>query len=147
MNQETREEYLETIYKISGGSTERSVRTGEIAKAMNLAPPSVTEILPLLEEEGYLVYKPYYGVKLTSKGLDIGMRIVRTHRVLEVFLDEYFDLDVEDMHEKACQMEHIFDKEMIDEMCKRLGAPTRCPHGNDIPACDKTECPVEGDSH
>ncbi len=146
MNRETREEYLETIYKISGGSTDSPVRTGEIAKEMDLSPPTVTEILPQLEEEGYLKYKPYYGVTLTKKGLEIGMIIVRTHRVLEVFLQQYFSLEPEDMHEKACQMEHIFDIDMIDEMCKRLGAPAKCPHGNDIPGCNKDNCPLEGDS-
>ncbi len=145
MNRETREEYLETIYKISDGSTESSVRTGEIAKEMGLSPPTVTEILPQLEEQGYLNYKPYYGVTLTKKGLDVGMTIVRTHRVLEVFLKKYFSLPPEEMHQKACQMEHIFDIDMIDEMCKRMGAPTKCPHGNDIPGCKKDSCPLEGD--
>ncbi len=143
MNRETREEYLEAIFKLSNGSSDKSVRTGEIAKHMGLAPPSVTEILPLLEDEGYITYKPYYGVKLTEKGRDVGMNIVRTHRVLEVFLDKYFSLPMEDMHEKACQMEHIFDKEMIDEMCEKLGAPIKCPHGNEIPSCEKNICPLD----
>ena len=142
MNKETREEYLETIYKISGGSTEKSVHTGEIAKEMGLAPPSVTEVLPMLEESGYISYKPYYGVKLTEKGRKEGMQILRTHRVLEVFLERYFSLEPDAMHEKACQMEHIFDSDMIDEMCKRLGAPNKCPHGNEIPGCNKDNCPV-----
>ncbi len=141
MNRETREEYLETIYKISGGSVDRPVHTGEIAKKMELSPPTVTEILPLLEKEGYLRYKPYHGVKLTQKGRHLGMTIVRNHRVLEVFLDQYFSISKDKIHEKACQMEHIFDKDMINEMCKRLGAPTKCPHGNDIPECDKENCP------
>ncbi|MFW6142543.1 MAG: metal-dependent transcriptional regulator [Candidatus Saliniplasma sp.] len=145
MNRETSEEYLETIYKLSNGSTEESVRTGEIAKEMGFAPATVTEVLPKLEEEGYLVYRPYYGVTLTKKGLDLGMNVVRIHRVLEVFLERYFSLDSEQLHEKACLMEHIFDKDMIDEMCKRLGGPTECPHGNEIPSCRKKNCPLEGD--
>lgn len=142
MNKETCEEYLEAIYKLSGASCKSAVKTGEIAKEMGLSPPTVTEILPLLEKEGYLTYKPYYGVKLTEKGMIMGMGIVRKHRVLEVFLDRYFSLDTDDMHDKACQMEHIFDMDMIDEMCKRLGGPTECPHGNEIPGCNKESCPL-----
>ncbi len=145
MNRETREEYLEAIFKLSGGSKEHSVRTGEIAKEMGYSPPSVTEVLQNLKEEGYIEYKPYYGVKLTDKGREVGKRIVRTHRVLEVFLDRYFSLPPEDMHDKACQMEHIFDIEMIDEMCERLGAPEVCPHGNEIPSCGKVSCPMGDD--
>ncbi|MFO7792527.1 MAG: metal-dependent transcriptional regulator [Candidatus Saliniplasma sp.] len=145
MNKETREEYLENIYKLSLEREKEKVKTGEIADKMGLSPPTVTEVLPVLDEEGYIEYIPYYGVKLTEDGVNLGKNIVRTHRVLEVFLKRYFSLDQDQLHEKACQMEHIFDEEMIDEMCKRLGAPGRCPHGKKIPSCDFEECPVEGD--
>jgi Mn-dependent DtxR family transcriptional regulator len=39
-------------------------------------------------------------------------------------------------------MEHIFDTDMIDTICERMGAPTKCPHGNVIPKCKRSECPV-----
>ncbi|MFO7678279.1 MAG: metal-dependent transcriptional regulator [Thermoplasmatota archaeon] len=145
MNLETCEEYLETIYKISNGSVRKLVKTGEIAKKMGLSPPTVTEVLPILEKQGYLTYKPYYGIILTEKGMKMGRKIVRTHRILEVFLQEYFSMDLTTMHNKACQLEHIFDSAMINEMCKKLGAPTKCPHGNDIPTCTNKYCPLETD--
>lgn len=145
MNQETCEEYLESIYILTNGSVKKIVKTGEIAKKMGLTPPTVTEVLPNLEKKGYLTYKPYYGIQLTKKGIKIGRSIVRTHRVLEVFLHQYFSMDLNTLHTKACQLEHIFDSKMIDEICKRLGAPTKCPHGNDIPSCYNKHCPVQGD--
>jgi DtxR family transcriptional regulator, Mn-dependent transcriptional regulator len=145
MNQETCEEYLETIYKISNGSLKRAVHTGEIAKKIGVSPPTVTEVLPILEKKGYLSYKPYYGVQLTEDGLTLGKTIVRTHRILEVFLKKNFSMDLATMHEKACQMEHIFDSAMIDELCKKLGAPHKCPDGNNIPKCTKQSCPLEND--
>ncbi len=147
MNKETIEEYLETIFKLTlqKGKDEENVKTGEIADHLGLSPPTVTEVLPVLEEMGYITYKPYYGVKLTEEGRNIGERIVRTHRVLEVFLDRYFSIDSGKIHEKACQMEHIFDIDMINEMCKRLDAPTKCPHGKPIPECHISKCPVKGD--
>lgn len=143
MNPETIEEYLETIYKISNGSLKQPVRTLEIAKKMNLKPSTVTEALPILKKEGYLLYKPYYGVILTKKGKKMGRNIVRKHRVLEVFLEQYFSLDKNKMHDKACQMEHIFDSEMINKLCKELGAPNICPDGHRIPSCHKKNCPLE----
>ncbi|MBS3816672.1 MAG: metal-dependent transcriptional regulator [Candidatus Thermoplasmatota archaeon] len=145
MNKETREEYLETLYKLSLKADGKKIKTGEIAEELGVKPPTVTEVLPRLEEEGCLEYRPYQGVKLTGKGLTEGKRIVRTHRVIEVFLDEYFSISGQTLHEKACEMEHIFDLEMINEMCERLGAPEECPHGNEIPPCDIEICPVEGD--
>lgn len=145
MNKDTKEEYLEALYKLYTNS--ESIKTGKIAEALEVSPPTVTEVLPVLEEEGYLKYKPYYGVKLTDKGLEEGRRLVRTHRVLEVFLDKYFSLDKSRIHEKACQMEHIFDMDMINLICKRMGAPEVCPHGKKIPPCDLEECPVGDDEN
>ncbi|MBS3781191.1 MAG: metal-dependent transcriptional regulator [Candidatus Thermoplasmatota archaeon] len=142
MNKETKEEYLETLYKLSSKEGKEKIKTSEIAEDLSISSPSVTEILPKLEQEGYIIYQPYHGVELTDKGRKEGRKIVRTHRVLEVFLDEFFDISDDKMHEKACELEHIFDMEMIDEICERMGAPSVCPHGNEIPSCPNEDCPV-----
>ncbi len=143
MRKENKEEYLETLYKLYEEGKKDKIKTGEIAEHLDVSPPTVTEVLPLLEEDGYLEYIPYYGVKLTEKGYNEGKRIVRSHRVLEVFLKKYFSLDDEVLHEKACQMEHIFTEDMIDIICEELGRPNRCPHGNEIPECGKDCCPID----
>ncbi len=140
MKKETEEEYLETLYKLYKDSKEDKIKTGEIADHLGVSPPTVTEVLPMLEEKGYLEYIPYYGVKLSDKGHKEGERIVRSHRVLEVFLFRYFSLEHEILHEKACQLEHIFNSEMIDILCDKLGRPKRCPHGNEIPTCGQNCC-------
>lgn len=146
MNKETREEYLETLYKLSiknkGG---RNIRTNEIAEMLNVSPSTVTEVLPILEKDGYAEYLPYYGVKLTEKGRELGKRIVRTHRLIEVFLNRFFTIDKKKLHKKACQLEHVFDLDMINEMCRRMGAPKRCPHGRKIPFCEIKKCPLDSD--
>lgn len=146
MNEETKEEYLETLYKLSAENENDKIRTGEIADDLRVSSPSVTEVLPKLDDEGYVVYRPYHGVELTDKGEREGRRIVRTHRVLEVFLDEFFDIPEEEIHEKACELEHIFDMDMIDELCERIGAPEVCPDGGKIPECKNDRCPVDGGS-
>ncbi len=143
MNKETKEEYLETLYKLSSNREEDKIKTGQIAEHLGISSPSVTEVLQKLDEEDLIEYRPYYGVELTEKGRKGGKRIVRTHRVLEVFLDEFFTIPKEEIHEKACELEHIFDTGMVDEICDRLGAPPTCPHGNEIPSCSYEECPVE----
>ncbi len=145
MEDETREEYLEAVYKLMIEGREDKVKTGKLAKVLSVSPPTVTEVLPLLEKEGFIEYEPYYGVSLTPKGEELGREIVRKHRVLEVFLNRYFTIERNEIHEKACQMEHIFNMKMINEMCKNLGAPERCPHGKIIPPCDEDYCPIEGD--
>ncbi len=145
MEKESKEEYLEALYKLTLKNEGENIKTGEIAEKLGVSPPTVTEVLPKLEDDGLIRYYPYHGVEITEEGKDIGKDIVRAHRVLEVFLKQFFSLDDERLHEKACEMEHIFDMEMIDEMCERLGAPKRCPHGKTIPSCGKEICPLEGD--
>lgn len=143
MNKETREEYLESLYKLAQKEKGEKIKTGQISDFLDIAPSTVTEILPILDEKGYIEYIPYYGVKLTEKGLEEGKRLVRSHRILEVFLERYFSLEKDKLHDKACKMEHIFDTDMIDTICERMGAPTKCPHGNVIPKCKRSECPVK----
>lgn len=134
---------MEALYKLSFNKKEEKIKTSQVAEALGISSPSVTEVLQKLEEKDLIEYRPYYGVLLTEKGRKKGRKIVRIHRVLEVFLDEFFTIPKEDIHEKACELEHIFDMEMVDEMCERLGAPSVCPHGNEIPSCRAKVCPID----
>ncbi|MEE1117718.1 metal-dependent transcriptional regulator [Methanosphaera sp.] len=135
------EEYLETIYKKS--LSEGIAKTTEISKDLGIAPGSVTQMLKKLEEEGYVNYYQYKGVKLTDKGFKIARSIVRKHRLLETFLYNTLGIDVEDLHEQACAMEHSLSDEAERKMCQLLDYPNQCPDDhNIIPICnlDITTC-------
>ena len=86
MDKEVIEQYLKTILMLGEGNG--LVKTNEIAKALGLAPASVTESLQKLSEEGFVKYKAYRGVRLTSKGRSIASedrkstRLNSSHRVL-----------------------------------------------------------------
>ncbi|WP_455645840.1 metal-dependent transcriptional regulator [Methanosphaera sp.] len=129
------EEYLETIYKKSLAGD--MAKTTEISKDLDIAPGSVTQMLKKLEEEGYVNYYQYRGVKLTDKGYKIAKSIVRKHRLLETFLYETLGLDMEDLHEQACAMEHSLSDEAERKLCQLLEYPDQCPDDhNIIPVCD-----------
>lgn len=129
------EEYLETIYKKS--LKDNMAKTTEISKDLNIAPGSVTQMLKKLEEEGYVNYYQYKGVQLTDKGYKIAISIVRKHRLIETFLYKTLGLDVEDLHEQACAMEHALSDEAERKICQLLDYPDQCPDDhNIIPACD-----------
>lgn len=129
------EEYLETIYKKSLADT--MAKTTEISKDLGIAPGSVTQMLKKLEQEGYVVYYQYKGVKLTDKGYKIARKIVRKHRILETFLYEILNINIEDLHEQACAMEHSLSDEAERKMCQLLDYPNQCPDDhNIIPVCD-----------
>ena len=128
------EEYLETIYKKS--LSDRMAKTTEISKDLGIAPGSVTQMLKKLEEDGYVTYYQYKGVKLTDKGYKIARSIVRKHRLLETFLYNTLGIDMEDLHAQACAMEHSLSDEAERKMCQLLEYPDECPDDhNIIPIC------------
>ncbi len=122
---EQMEEYLETIYRLEEEG--RVARTGEVAKHLGVAPPSVTDMLQKLERAGLVVYEPYRGVNLTDKGRALGKRQLERHRVMQAFLQEVCDMDHQAAHEAACEMEHSIPTELNDWMEayleERLGHP------------------------
>ena len=129
------EEYLETIYKKS--QTDNMAKTTEISKDLGIAPGSVTQMLKKLEEDGYVNYYQYKGVKLTDKGYKIARSIVRKHRLLESFLYNTLGIDIEDLHDQACAMEHSLSDEAERKLCQLLEYPDQCPDDhNIIPVCD-----------
>lgn len=129
------EEYLETIYKKS--LKNNMAKTTEISKDLKIAPSSVTQMLKKLEEDGYVIYYQYKGVELTDKGYKIAKEIVRKHRLIEMFLYETLKLDMEDIHDQACAMEHSLSDEAERKLCQLLEYPNQCPDDhNIIPICD-----------
>ena len=98
------EEYLEAIYNLTQNG--QTATTSAISKRLNIAPASATEMLRKLADEEYVNYSPYQGVTLTSKGLGIGERITRKHRLLERFLHDTLKIGNDKVHAEACAMEH-----------------------------------------
>ncbi len=101
---EQMQEYLETIYRLEEEGT--SARTGEIAKHVGVAPPSVTDMIQKLQKAGFVTYEPYRGVQLTEDGRTVGRRQLEKHRILQAFLQEVCGMPHGEAHEASCDMEH-----------------------------------------
>ncbi|MFA5101889.1 MAG: DtxR family transcriptional regulator [Candidatus Thermoplasmatota archaeon] len=134
MPQEHIEEYLEAIYDIAG--QEGTAKTTEIAKRLNNAPASVTEVFQRMKQKGLVLYESHKGVSLTPKGYKAALKMKRKHRLLEVFLNKMLHIPQNNIHEQACKMEHVLTDETETALCKTLKGPTECPHGSPIPPCD-----------
>ena len=78
-----KEDYLETIYnlKLEFGV----VRISDIAKTLDISKPSVTQMMQRLDKDGLVVYKPYFPMVLTIKGLKIAKKVAERHQVLAEF--------------------------------------------------------------
>jgi len=125
------EDYLKVIYHLS--SQGGFATTSDIAAMLMVAPPSVSGMIRRLSDSGLLEHVPYRGVQLTNQGRRAALRMIRRHRVLELYLTERLDYDWDGVHDEAERLEHAVSDELIDRMAHALGNPRYDPHGAPIP--------------
>ena len=133
LSSESVEEYLEAIYNFNEKG--ELAKNQDLAEKLRVSPPSVTQMIQRLAEEGLVAYEPYKGTHLTGKGMALAQKVVRKHRLLEVFLYENLKLPREKVHEQACKMEHSITDETAAALCKALDRPERCIDDDPIPEC------------
>ena len=100
---ESAEMYLETIYTLSLNNT--SVRSIDVAEALNYSRPSVSRAVGLLKKDGYLLMDEEGFLTLTGEGRALAERIYERHTVLTAAL-EALGVDKETAAEDACKIEH-----------------------------------------
>ncbi len=124
------EDYLVTIARLE---EEYGVaRTTDIAKALGVKPGTVINTIERLKACGYVERIPYRGIRLTEKGREIAMDVLRRHRLAERLLTDILEMDIEKVHEIAHRLEH--DIADIEEYIERKLKDTKtCPHGKPIP--------------
>ncbi|MEW6069909.1 MAG: metal-dependent transcriptional regulator [Candidatus Thermoplasmatota archaeon] len=127
---ESVEEYLEIIYRLC--EHKAYTTTVEIAKALNIAPASVSEMLQKMAKKSYVEYTPYKGVALTNKGIRIGKKILRRHRVVESFLAK-LGFPKHKLHSEACKLEHSISDDLEKIIDNSVGYPETSPTGKKIP--------------
>ncbi len=125
------EDYLKAIYHLSnqGGFA----ATSDIAAMLAVAPPSVSGMVKRLSETGLIEHVPYRGVQLTGQGRRAALRMIRRHRILELYLTARLGYDWGGVHAEAERLEHAVSDELIERMAGALGDPRYDPHGAPIP--------------
>lgn len=134
----TIENYVKTVYQTCVRQGNSPAGTGQIATALGVSPGTVTSMLKTLSESGLAEYTPYEGVRLTDSGRNLALRVLRRHRLIELFLAQTLELSWDEVHEEAENMEHAVSDHLIDRIEKFLGYPTTDPHGDPIPRADGT---------
>ena len=133
----TIENYVKTIFALSQGEgPEGTAATGRIAEALKVSPGTVTSMLKTLDEGGLARYTPYEGARLTDAGAKLALRVIRRHRLIELFLAKTLDLTWDEVHEEAENMEHAVSDLLVDRIDAFLGRPATDPHGDPIPGAD-----------
>ena len=122
------EDYLKGIYLLK---RRKQYSNKNLAEYLNISPASVSEMIKKLSNENYLILEGR-NIKLTKKGSDIAVNIIRKHRVWEVFLVEKLGYDKDEIHEEAEVLEHVTSEKLLQKLEKFLFYPKECPHGSPI---------------
>lgn len=126
------DDYLKAIYQL--GRESQPVGTSAIAKRLGVAEATVTGMIRNLAGKRLLRHTPYRGVRLTPAGEAQARRLVRKHRLWELFLVQHLKFGWEEVHRHAERLEHATDDELERRLFEMLGRPSRDPHGDPIPA-------------
>jgi len=126
------ENYLKAIFHLER-TYPTGVSTNALADQMGAKASSVTDMMKRLSEKKLVKYKKYQGVKLSEKGKETAIEVIRKHRLWEVFLVDKLDFAWDEVHEVAEQLEHIKSEKLTRELDRFLEYPKKDPHGDPIP--------------
>jgi DtxR family Mn-dependent transcriptional regulator len=102
------EEYLQIMFWLEEAGL--PITGANIARAMQLSPPTVHEMIGRLERDGY----------------------VRRHRLIERFLTDVLGIPWDEVHEEAERLEHAMSPVLEERMRAAIGDAKTCPHGHPI---------------
>ncbi|WP_229359467.1 metal-dependent transcriptional regulator [Flectobacillus major] len=128
----TEENYLKIIYKLSA-ETDAEVSTNAVAELTQTKAASVSDMLRKLSEKQLVNYQKYQGVRLTESGRQVALKVIRKHRLWEVFLVDKLGFNWDEVHDIAEQLEHIDSEELVEKLDEFLAYPKFDPHGDPIP--------------
>jgi len=133
MSEPTRavQDYLKTIHRLGGDNA--TVWPVDIASRLGVRAPSVTGMLKRLGEAGWIDYDAGRGARLTERGIAEARRVIRRHRLVELFLHRVLGLDLSEVDAEAEALEHAISPRLEQALAAHLGEPLEDPHGHPIP--------------
>ncbi|MBY0528269.1 MAG: metal-dependent transcriptional regulator [Gemmataceae bacterium] len=125
------QDYLKAIHRLGGADA--VVSPVDIAARLEVRAPSVTGMLKRLAEAGWISYEPGRGARLTDTGRSEARRVIRRHRLVELFLARVLGLDWSEVDAEAEALEHAISPRLEQAIAAHLGEPLEDPHGHPIP--------------
>ena len=85
------QDYLKAIHRLE--ETHGKASPTDIADLLRVKAPSVTGMMKRLSDAGWVDYEPGRGATLTDAGRQEALRVIRRHRLIELFLTQVLKLD------------------------------------------------------
>ena len=124
------EEYLQTLFWLQ--EAELPMTGANVARSMQLSPPTVHEMIGRLIDDGYVARNADKSLSFTDDGLGHAQAIVKRHRLIERFLTDVLGIPWDEVHEEAERLEHAMSPVLEERMMAAIGDAKTCPHGHPI---------------
>jgi DtxR family transcriptional regulator, Mn-dependent transcriptional regulator len=131
------EEYLQVLFWLEEAGL--PMTGANVARAMQLSPPTVHEMIGRLERDGYITRAGDKTISFTENGAEHAEGIVRRHRLIERFLTDVLGIPWDEVHEEAERLEHAMSPVLEERMLAAIGDAKTCPHGHPIVAGSRVQ--------
>ena len=131
------EEYLQTLFWLQEAGL--PMTGANVARAMQLSPPTVHEMVGRLERDQYITRADDKTISFTESGQKHAEEIVRRHRLIERFLTDVLGVPWDEVHEEAERLEHAMSPVLEERMLAAIGDARTCPHGHPLTAGDREQ--------
>jgi len=128
------ENILKAFYQLGeqDGDYFRGRTPNELYQKRGYPIPVITRWMERLRKQGYLSFKQN-SYSFTEEGKTKGQRVTKLHRLWEMYLTQYVQLDSDHVHDDAENIEHIITPELEKILEEQLQYPLRDPHDSAIP--------------
>lgn len=113
INQESQEDYLESIYYIS--LRQPLVRSIDVANDRGVSKASVSQAMHSLKDKGFVYFEKDYSLHLTLAGEEIAKAVYKKHEVITSLL---LKLGISEKNARidACRLEHFISEETFSAL-------------------------------
>lgn len=127
------ENFIKLLFEM-GVAEARDISGSQLAARLEVSPAAITDMSRKLAEKGLVDYAPYKVIRLTGRGREMALKVIRKHRLWELFLHKILNMDLEAVHVEAERLEHQTSDELTNRLDEFLGFPLYDLHGEPIPS-------------
>ena len=131
------QEYLESLFWLCEAGF--PMTGANLARAMQLAPPTVSEMLRRLEKNGWISRPSSRVIEFTPDGRTRAEAVVGRHRMIERFLTDVVGVPWDEVHEEAEKLEYAMTPRFEAYVRDAVGDARTCPHGHPIKVHDRID--------
>ncbi|MFC2101307.1 metal-dependent transcriptional regulator, partial [Bacteroidota bacterium] len=99
------ENFLKAVYQKQYDDQEKAI-SSKLALELRVTNAAITDMAKKLHQSNLVNYKKYNEIKLTEYGKKIALKVIRKHRLWELFLFKVLNLSERDIHIEAELLEH-----------------------------------------